>query len=49
MVAVSDCGPMGIGHGFNGPMVVVLVPMGCGSQVFTDLLVEGCESNPGAA
>ena len=45
MVAVGDCGPMGIGRGSNDLMVVVLVPMGCGSRVFTDLLVEGCESN----
>ena len=45
MVAVGNCGLMGIGRGSNDLMVVVLVPMGCGSRVFTDLLVEGCESN----
>ena len=29
---VSDCCLMGMGRGFDGPMVVVLVPKGRGSQ-----------------
>ena len=37
---VSDCGPMGMGHG-----AVFLMELWVSVQVFTDLLVKGCKLN----